>query len=187
MERKLKSNRLCEYEWPAAGMEEEPMNLNDDQKAQVKKWTEEGLKLSDIQNKIVSELGIKLTYMEVRLLIDDLQLKPKDSEPVKSALAPDLSSPPPPAPAPPGTAGPGSGAQEMQAPGDVVVSVDQLARPGAIVSGKVSFSDGKKAEWYLDQTGRLGVIPQETGYKPSQADLMLFQGELQTELSKLGY
>ena len=76
---------------------------------------------------------------------------------------------------------------ESAAPGKVSVGVDQIARPGAIVSGKVTFSDGQKAEWYLDQTGRLGVVPAKQGYKPSAADVQEFQIALQQELAKLGY
>jgi hypothetical protein len=68
----------------------------------------------------------------------------------------------------------------------VSVSVDQLARPGAVVSGKVTFSDGKKADWYIDQTGRLGLAPQEAGYRPPAADVQQFQIALEAELSKMG-
>jgi hypothetical protein len=68
----------------------------------------------------------------------------------------------------------------------VSLIVDQLARPGAIVSGKVTFSDGKKADWHLDQTGRLGLVTQQQGYRPSAADVQQFQAALETELSKLG-
>jgi hypothetical protein len=64
--------------------------------------------------------------------------------------------------------------------------VDQVTRPGAIVSGGVTFSDGKTAEWYLDQTGRLGLAPAEKGYKPSEEDVMDFQAALQQELTKFG-
>ena len=60
-------------------------------------------------------------------------------------------------------------------------------RPGALASGKVTFSDAKSADWYLDQTGRLGLVPKEQGYKPSQDDLMDFQMELQNELARLGF
>ena len=56
-----------------------------------------------------------------------------------------------------------------------------------MVSGKVNFSDGKSADWYLDQMGRLGLVPKEQGYKPSEEDLMDFQTELQSELAKLGF
>ena len=71
--------------------------------------------------------------------------------------------------------------------GGVSVAVYLVPRPGSLVSGKVKFSDGKAAEWYLDQMGRLGLAPKEQGYKPSQEDLMEFQTELQNELAKLGF
>ena len=71
--------------------------------------------------------------------------------------------------------------------GKVSVTVDQITRPGAIVSGKVTFSDGQIADWYLDQTGRLGVVPKQQGYKPSAADVQDFQLALQQEVAKLGY
>jgi hypothetical protein len=64
--------------------------------------------------------------------------------------------------------------------------VDQIAKPGAIVSGKVTFSDGQTADWILDQTGRLGVVPKQAGYKPSAADVQDFQLALQQEVAKLG-
>ena len=69
----------------------------------------------------------------------------------------------------------------------VSVSVDQITRPGAIISGKVNFSDGQIADWYLDQTGRLGVVPKVAGYKPSAADVQEFQTALQQEIAKLGF
>jgi hypothetical protein len=73
------------------------------------------------------------------------------------------------------------------ASGAVTVTVDQLTRPGALVSGKAKFSDGKTAEWFLDQAGRLALAPGEKGYKPPAADLQEFQIALQSELQKLGF
>ena len=150
--------------------------MDEAQKQQVTKWIEEGLKLSEIQSRINSDLGLSMTYMEVRFLMDDLGMKPKDkpAEPPPQPAAPAASPPDPAQSAPPG------------ATGSVKVGVDQLTRPGALVSGKVTFSDGKQAEWYLDQTGRLGVIPKEEGYKPSQDDILQFQTALQNELARLG-
>jgi hypothetical protein len=75
---------------------------------------------------------------------------------------------------------------EPAAAGGVSVSVDQLARPGAVVSGKVTFSDGNRAEWYLDQTGRLGLSAQQAGYRPPPADVQQFQIALEAELAKMG-
>ncbi|HEV7927762.1 MAG TPA: hypothetical protein VGR14_20600 [Verrucomicrobiae bacterium] len=148
------------------------MNLDDTQRQKVAAWINEGLKLADIQKRLENELGLRMTYLEVRLLVDDLKLKPKDPPPpAKAAPKPeDALLPPPPAP---GT-------------GRVSVTVDQLARPGALVSGKVKFSDGKTAEWILDQAGRLGLVPTEKGYKPPTADVQEFQIALQQELQKLG-
>jgi len=65
--------------------------------------------------------------------------------------------------------------------------VDQITRPGSIISGKVTFTDAQEASWYLDQTGRLGLVPKVAGYKPSAPDVQEFQLALQREVAKLGY
>jgi hypothetical protein len=159
------------------------MNLTDEQRQRVTAWILEGAKLSEVQNRLAAEFGIKLTYMEARLLVDDLKLTPKDPEPPKVVEPPVAAKP---AAAAPGHALPG---EEALPPvgGKVSVSVDQITKPGALVSGKVNFSDGQTAEWYLDQTGRLGVVPKSPGYKPSPADVQDFQLALQREVAKLGY
>ncbi len=156
------------------------MNLTDAQRARVAEWINAGAKMSEIQNRLLSELGLKLTYMEVRFLVDDLKLTPKDPEPPKVVAPP---------PEPPKKAGaPLSSADEpLPVMGNVSVTVDHIAKPGTIVSGKVTFSDGQTADWYLDQTGRLGVAPTITGYKQSAADVKDFQMLLQSELAKMGY
>ena len=161
------------------------MKLDDTQRQTVAKWIADGAKLSEIQNRLASEFGIRLTYMEARFLVDDLKLTPKDPEPPKVAA--------PPAPEKPLTTQPVP-AGEMPAEDEVLppaskvsVTVDQITRPGAIVSGKVTFSDGQLADWYLDQTGRLGVVPKQAGYKPSAPDVQDFQLALQQEVAKLGY
>lgn len=163
------------------------MKLDDAQKQQVKQWIDAGLKLAEIQNKIASEFGVSLTYMDVRFLVDDLKVMPKDPTPPKA---------PEPAPAPASVPAPGGVAGENEFPagelppentGQVKVEVDALARPGAFVSGNVTFSDGQTAQWYLDQTGRLGFVPKQPGYRPSAVDLQMFQMQLQNELQKLGF
>jgi hypothetical protein len=123
-----------------------------------------------------------MTYMEVRFLIDDLGVKLKDKpvETPKPEQPPAASGKPSDAPLAPGS-------EEALPASKVSVSVDQVTRPGALVSGKVTFSDGKSADWSLDQMGRLGLAPKEQGYKPSQDDLMDFQMELQNELARLGF
>jgi len=64
------------------------MNLDDAQRKLVSAWIAEGMKLSDIQSRLGSELGIRLTYMDVRLLVDDLKLTPKDAERPKAPASP---------------------------------------------------------------------------------------------------
>jgi hypothetical protein len=166
------------------------MNLDDAQRSKVSEWIAQGMKLSDIQARMASELGLKMTYMDVRLLVDDLKLTPKDAEtakPVSAMLETAPAAPPEPrasskAPAP-------AAAEPVPAAltSSVSVQVDQLARPGAVVSGKVKFSDGNLAEWYFDQMGRLGLVPQKPGYRPPASDLQQFQSLLDSELSKMGF
>src|ERR1041385_4148426 len=80
------------------------MNLDDSQRKKIAEWIKQGLKLAEIQNRIVAELGVKMTYMEVRLLVDDLKLIPKDVDPPKPAssvlAASSTAGPAPRAPSP---------------------------------------------------------------------------------------
>jgi len=168
------------------------MNLDEAQRKAVADWIAQGLKLSDIQNRLASELGLRLTYIEVRLLVDDLKLTPKDPEPAKpseTVLSASAGMPATGARSPaarPGAPTPKQ-APPAGAPGKVALSVDQLTRPGAVVSGKVTFSDGNTAAWQIDQAGQLGLIPPQPGYRPPAADVQPFQMALEAELSKLGF
>src|SRR5436190_8177325 len=113
------------------------MNLDDAQKKKVTEWIAQGLKLSEIQKRLSDELGLRLTYMEARLLVDDLKLMPKDTEPPKSV---ELSG----KPADKATNAPGAEPgeetgellpeEELPKAGasNVKVKVDQIARPGAV-------------------------------------------------------
>jgi hypothetical protein len=161
------------------------MNLTAEQKEQVAAWVAQGQKLSEIQDRLEQELGLRLTYLEVRLLVDDLRLTPKDQErPVAPApLAPAGGAPP----QGPGTAPASEPEPETPGvPGSVSVTVDNVARPGALISGQVSFSDGQQAGWFMDQMGRLGLLPQQQGYRPSAADMESFQLQLERELQHFG-
>jgi len=171
------------------------MNLDEAQKRKVAGWITEGLKVSEIQKRMDAELGVRMTYMEVRLLLDDLSLVPKDQPaPIgEKHLGPAGPS------AKPGSGLPASRPQVPErapqtssetpplAPGQVSVNVDAVTQPGTLVSGTVTFSDGNLASWYLDQTGRLGLAPKQQGYRPSPEDIEDFQLALQSELQKLGF
>jgi hypothetical protein len=169
------------------------MNLDESQKLKVTQWIADGLKLAEIQNRLQQEYGLRLTYMEVRFVVDDLKLTPKDPEPP----APVAPVPPaaPAAPAAPGvpavppipaTAPKLAPLEPAPGAGKLAITADAIARPGTLVSGQVTFSDGEAGDWYLDQAGRLGVAPKTKGYRPSPADVQDFQAELETVLARLG-
>lgn len=172
------------------------MKLDDTQKKTVAAWIDEGAKLNDIQKRLAAEFAVTLTYMEVRMLVDDLKVMPKDPppppEPPKAtAPAPAQGQPPlqalpdEDAALAPDLAGTPDAASGLSA-GRVTVTVDRVTRPGAMVSGGVTFRDGVTAQWYLDQTGRMGLTSSQAGYKPSAADVQAFQLELDKEFQRLG-
>jgi hypothetical protein len=146
------------------------MQLNDEQKREVTRWIEGGAKLSELQQRLAEEFGIRLTYMEARFLVDDLKIVPKElEEEKKPEETEEAAADPEPKPAT-----------------GVRVEVDAIMRPGALISGKVTFSDGETADWSLDQTGRFGMLPATEGYRPSQTDLAEFRKVLERELQKQG-
>ncbi len=158
------------------------MELTAEQTQQVAAWIEEGSKLAEIQQKLAEAFDVRLTFMETRFLLDDLKLNLKETAPEEPAKEPELES---------GVPGPDAFEEDamqenLGGSGGVVLTVDSITRPGAMVSGRVTFSDGKQAVWYLDQTGRLGLTPEEEGYRPSQPDVVDFQQALQREIAKLG-
>jgi len=164
--------------------------LTGEQRAAVRQWVEEGASLSDVQRRLKETFGLTLTYMDVRLLTLDLGAQVKDKpEPEKA--------PPLPAAGDGELDGEDAEALEASAPGaaeapaepagKVSVSMDRLMRPGALVSGDVTFSDGKKAHWLLDQMGRLGLEGVPNDYRPSPGDVRDFQVQLQKLLASKGY
>lgn len=163
------------------------MQISEEQKQLVAQWIENGSKLSEIQDRLAKEFDLHLTYMDARLLVDDLRLTPKETvAPVAPAPAESAEAAAP-SPAPADEPSPLLDEGSPGKTGGVSLNVDQITRAGALVSGKATFSDGQSAEWYLDQYGRLGFFPSQPGYRPSQTDLADFQAALDRELAKLGY
>jgi hypothetical protein len=149
-----------------------------EQLQQVSRWVAEGATLSDVQRRLMSDFGITLTYMDVRFLVDDLGAVLQDKpEPVQVPPAEAVAEPP----------ADTAGAPAAPAAGSVKVVTDTLARPGAMISGKVTFSDGQGADWYVDNEGRPGLVPATPGYRPSAEDIQQFQVLLDAEFRKLGY
>jgi len=156
------------------------MTLTDEQKAAVIDWITGGLGLSEVQKKLRDDFNVTLTYMETRFLVDDLKLTLYDEpDEVPVAETPDPSAEP--------DAVVSDADATPAVPGGVSVTIDQIARPNAMISGKVTFSDGERAEWSLDQMGRLGLNADTPGYRPVEADIMKFQVELQRLARSQGF
>ncbi|MDR1254978.1 MAG: hypothetical protein LBJ78_03060 [Puniceicoccales bacterium] len=145
------------------------MNFTDEQMTRIREWARQTPHLSDLQTQINATYNLHLTYMEVRFLLDDLGLELKK---IESTPAANINV-----------------AQE----GELIeeggngfsLTVDPVTKPGTLINGQVVFSDGQKAAWHLDEMGRLGLKPQQLGYRPSQEDLVQFQEEVQKHLTHL--
>lgn len=152
-------------------LHKEPMfsasKLTPDQVATLKQRAAEGASMSDLQRHLKEDFGHTLTYMDTRFLILDLGI-----ELIEEAKAVEKKDELKAVPVPTGT---------------VNVTLDTLTLPGALVSGKVTFSDGETAIWMLDQTGRPGLDPDTPGYRPTQEDVMEFQVQLRALIEKSGY
>lgn len=187
------------------------MKLTPEQTDAVKSWIIAGASIAEVQKRLLEEYKLTLTFRDTRFLIDDLGLDIKTPAP-KPATPP----PPPAAAAKPGAGaatarppGPGT-AQDAElvdedetfddttddfpaeepapaGPSSVKVEVDRVMRPGTVVSGSVTFSDGKTGKWALDQYGRLMFEGSTPGYRPGPADLQAFQRELSAVLQRQGY
>lgn len=149
------------------------MKLNDEQRRAVMEWVEAGITPSDVQKQLKELFGISLTYLDMRLLLDDLKLVLKDP------VLPEEKVEKP-------TEAPLEDEESSESTGHFSLSVDRITRPNALISGKVLFSDGQKAEWSIDQTGRPMLNPETIGYRPSQEDIMKFQVELQRAVQGMG-
>ena len=169
--------------------EEEVPSSNEptaEQKREIANWINQGVGLSDVQKRLNDDFGISMTYMDVRFLVDDLDLTIQDEDEPEPSKESDQS----------GTSSEDSNiSEEPQTTdesdlsgesGSVSVTVDKVTRPGVIASGVATFSDGVDCPWYLDQFGRLGLMPKQEGYKPPDGDLEDFQKQLDAELRKTG-
>jgi hypothetical protein len=170
------------------------MELTEEQKQAVAGWVQDGAGLAEVQKRLLTEFKLTMTYMDVRFLVLDLDVRLKDPEPevVEPPATDDDATGQVPSPA--ADAAPADPASDLPLPpepmpggGTVAVDVDVIMRPGSLVSGTVVFGDGTKATWMLDQTGRLALDAGDPTYQPSQSDIAEFQITLQTELAKKGF
>ena len=172
---------------------------HDEIKAFIADRTREGHNLSKIQD-MLAEQGVKMTFMELRLIASEIETSfwqksepqpepaPEAEKPAQDAAPAEESDGLPADDAgaeqlPPDDAAPAkddaSADDGKAAPrGRTTVTIDQLARPGFLATGGVSFGSGASGNWCLDQMGRLMFEKLEG--KPDRQDLQEFQLELQS-------
>ena len=145
----------------------------------------EGVKLNDIQRLLEEEHGLRMTYLELRMLVSELEVDwSKHAPPKPEPQADDVVS---------DEEGDIAeldeefeddevAADETAAAGDVEVTVSKLARPDAAISGSYSCPSGARGEWIVDHYGRPGLIPAEGSPKPTQDEMRQFQMALMRKL-----
>ncbi|MEI8088592.1 MAG: hypothetical protein WCG63_03270 [Opitutaceae bacterium] len=183
------------------------MSLTPAQKTTVATWIADGANLSAVQKKLREEFKISMTYMDVRFLVDDLNLTLKDPAPKVDAsdvtqapaapaataeqnlAAGDTDSASVDAEAPEAPIGDNASPAAPGGPSSVTVVVDAVTLiPGAIAGGTVTFSDGVTGKWIIDQQYRPGFTEiSQPGYRPSPADAQAFMQELGRAMQARGF
>lgn len=140
--------------------------LTPEQKNALHQWAAEGATISDLQRRLKDDFGISISYMDARFLVLDLGLELQEKKKEEEKKPEETPAPEP--------------------TGVVTVTMDHIALPGSLVSGRVTFTDGESGVWMLDQNGRPGLDPDTPGYRPSQEDVMEFQTQLRDLIQKSG-
>lgn len=140
----------------------------------------EGRSLSDIQKELQDKHEVKMTFLDLRLLAAEIEeidwefqaeeeaKKEQEAKEAEKKEADDELETE-------------NIDDEDDIPGKTVVELSKLARPGAAMCGHVTFASGVKADWFIDQLGRLG-LEKNTG-QPTPQDIQEFQIELQNALA----
>ena len=157
-----------------------------------------GMSLSDVQHALSEELGIRMTYLDLRMLAATLPVewekqdkkvaKPapveetpqaEEAEEAEADEAEDEAE----------TAEEEEEAEEEEGGDDelpdTVLTLDETPMPGAALSGTVRFMSGISCGWFMDRMGRLGFnLPDDAKEQPTDDDVQAFQVELQKMMQK---
>ena len=158
------------------------MELSDAQKVAVTQWIQEGRSLADVQRSLREDFEISITYMDVRFLVDDLDIAVVEAAP-EAPESPEVEA------QEDATTEPfAAELVDDGGNGAVTVDVDPIPRPGSLVNGTVVFSDGVSLGWQLSAAGQLGLIPgDDPEYRPNPEDVQSFQSQLEEVLRKKGF
>ena len=156
------------------------MDITESQKSAIADWVKRGETIAIIQRRLREEMELSLTYMDVRFLVDDLNLVYSEPEEICEIEEESTVNEEP--------IQETDTIEEPELVSSVEVNVDPVTPPGALVCGTVNFSDGKQMAWQLSAAGQLGLVPgDDPDYRPNPEDLQEFQSQLQQVLQKHGY
>jgi len=135
----------------------------------VWKMFKQGLSDNEVLDKIVSEEGKEITYMDLRVLRADYEAEypesiKQDEKDVKEDLSEDETD---------------------DTENGAAVMIDTVKKPGTLLSGRASLPSGAEVVWMLDQYGRINIQPVGNA-QPTQTDIHAFQSGIKRELEKRG-
>lgn len=141
--------------------------------AEIKKFMAEkiaeNVSLSDIQTMVNEKFNAHMTFMDIRILASELEVdwrsEAEKNPPAEEEKAEEKAE------------------NTENTPGKTTVELNKIVRPGALASGSVHFASGVYAEWYIDNSGRMG-LDKVTGGKPTEQDIEDFQVEMQKIFSE---
>ena len=172
------------------------MDITELQKSTIAERVKKGETIAIIQRRLREEMELSLTYMDVRFLVDDLNLvysEPDEVsqieeenagnvEPVEACQIEKENA---------ANVEPVEAIDAIEVPElvcSVQENVDPVTPPGSLVCGTVNFSDGKQMSWQLSAAGQLALVPgDDPEYRPNPEDMQEFQTQLQQVLQKHGY
>ncbi len=170
---------------------------NEERDSVIMEKLNEGMSLSDVQKLLESQYGLRMTYLDLRLLAADLQVNWEKQDKPKAAEKPAPAAPAPAAPAPEETAEPLDNDEkivddetedddqiedEPAASGETQVELDESPIPGTVASGTVKFASGASGKWAVMRGGRLGFEADEGSAEPTEDDFAQFQVELRRKM-----
>ncbi len=156
-----------------------------------------GMSLSDVQHALSEELGIRMTYLDLRMLAATLPVEweKQDKKVAKPAPVEEKVQADEVDEAETDEVEDDAETEEEDAEleeeddgdelPDTVLTLDDTPMPGAALSGTVRFMSGISCGWFMDRMGRLGFnLPEDAKEQPTDDDVQAFQVELQKMMQK---
>ncbi len=136
--------------------------MNNEIRNTIKNKIDQGSSLSDIQKHLHDNHNLAISYMDLRLLVadlDEVSWASKEDEQSEDER-PNVTE---------------------ETNGRCIVNVSSIVRPGYLANGDTTFPSGVKTDWFIDQAGR-PKLDVKGDIEPTQEDLISFQAELQNLL-----